>query len=1086
MVAPPPTSLALASTALWQPLGPSFFYRQTRAYSFASTTLSNVDLADCLVAADVDGGPIAVTRDPSKPVLVTDQSRFTRDKGLSVRVFSLAGRLLQTISWENPPSPLAALLYPSSSPSLPPSTLLLLLRSGDYRLYPLSLSPPPSSSLSSSSSAAPATYTQGHLPPAEENHGVADAKPVPGAAGEGAVVVKWGNGGFAELRGLAVAGSAGLGEEDLAMGGADGFLSFGFVGGGGGAQAGKKRATAVGATGAVRVILLAALPSSSSAEDQNPHPHLPLHSCWAVVPAPGTNSSAGGGGGGAGGAGNGPGTGAEVLVGTRDGRVLRVDEVECQEQVLPDSLRAPILALAPSPNGRFLAILTSSPPSSSSSSTSSPSTLHVLTADLSRSLSSCLLDGEATGGAAGGKGAGPKQVEWTGSNAVAVGYNDDDAGGGGTVVLVGPFGETLKYFYSAPVHLTTEVDCVRVVCPSEGVDLVEMVPPQTLSTLLPHASPSATSSSVSQLFTASHLFHALKSPRADEYVRSIGAAEGEQGRGGEMGRAVEVVVGAAGREWDGGVAGELLKAAAFGKSFLEAYNPSHFVATTRTLRVLNAVRDYKVGVPLTWEQFHSHPPLHLITRLLSLNQHLLALRLASFLHLPGAPAMVVTHWARQLIATSVVPSPNPAQKGSGREEREAKVLGEEEICRLIVDKLRSLTAPSSSPFLSGAPAPLPPTSSAPLDSSSSSSSLSASLSPAPLALLAHSLGRPRLARLLVEREQRVERRVPVLVRMGEGEEALRSAMGGREGVQDVDLVFAVLLSLRRSLAPGDLFRLIERVDASLLPSSSSSSAKPTSSTTHASTRTRGPLSALFALFLRTLGTPADLALRADFWYQDDRRVEMGIEGVVEAAGMGAGEFGEKVERVRRAQKAFGEDKESGFEAKMLDDHVRLLVFQQSLEQDNPGKAFVGLSVNGTVRACVLNGLEKKAEKVKKEWGVTDKRYHYILLRSYISLRAFTSLSDFASRKKSPIGYEPFVDELVKAGAHREAVKYVERCEGRNRVELYVRCGEWERAGRECVRRAERGKLIELKSRAPNNLIHAQLEDMLQEMNDAGM
>lgn len=27
---------------------------------------------------------------------------------------------------------------------------------------------------------------------------------------------------------------------------------------------------------------------------------------------------------------------------------------------------------------------------------------------------------------------------------------------------------------------------------------------------------------------------------------------------------------------------------------------------------------------------------------------------------------------------------------------------------------------------------------------------------------------------------------------------------------------------------------------------------------------------------------------------------------------------------------------------------------------------------------------------------------------------------------------------------------------------------------------------ELKSRAPNNLIHAQLEEMLQEMNDAGM
>ena len=46
----------------------------------------------------------------------------------------------------------------------------------------------------------------------------------------------------------------------------------------------------------------------------------------------------------------------------------------------------------------------------------------------------------------------------------------------------------------------------------------------------------------------------------------------------------------------------LLQAAAFGKSFLDAYNPSDFVEATRTLRVLNAVRDYKIGLPLTWDQ----------------------------------------------------------------------------------------------------------------------------------------------------------------------------------------------------------------------------------------------------------------------------------------------------------------------------------------------------------------------------------------------------------------------------------------------------------------------------------------------------
>lgn len=56
-------------------------------------------------------------------------------------------------------------------------------------------------------------------------------------------------------------------------------------------------------------------------------------------------------------------------------------------------------------------------------------------------------------------------------------------------------------------------------------------------------------------------------------------------------------------------ADDFTQAAAFGKSFLEAYNPSSFVETTKTLRVLNAVRDYKVGIPLSWEQCVPLPPL---------------------------------------------------------------------------------------------------------------------------------------------------------------------------------------------------------------------------------------------------------------------------------------------------------------------------------------------------------------------------------------------------------------------------------------------------------------------------------------------
>lgn len=40
----------------------------------------------------------------------------------------------------------------------------------------------------------------------------------------------------------------------------------------------------------------------------------------------------------------------------------------------------------------------------------------------------------------------------------------------------------------------------------------------------------------------------------------------------------------------------------FGRSFLDFYNPSDLVEMARTLKVLNAVRAYEVGMPLTCAQ----------------------------------------------------------------------------------------------------------------------------------------------------------------------------------------------------------------------------------------------------------------------------------------------------------------------------------------------------------------------------------------------------------------------------------------------------------------------------------------------------
>jgi hypothetical protein len=59
---------------------------------------------------------------------------------------------------------------------------------------------------------------------------------------------------------------------------------------------------------------------------------------------------------------------------------------------------------------------------------------------------------------------------------------------------------------------------------------------------------------------------------------------------------------------------------------------------------------------------------------------------------------------------------------------------------------------------------------------------------------------------------------------------------------------------------------------------------------------------------------------------------------------------------------------------MMDEASRLLVFQQQLEKESDGKVtFFGLSVNETIRTCLLNGMSKKADKAKADFKVPDKR-----------------------------------------------------------------------------------------------------------------
>lgn len=221
----------------------------------------------------------------------------------------------------------------------------------------------------------------------------------------------------------------------------------------------------------------------------------------------------------------------------------------------------------------------------------------------------------------------PEQMAWCGNDSVVL-YWDQLA------LVVGPHGEWIKYSYDQPLHLISETDGLRIVS-NECCEFLERVPEVTASIFnIGSLEPGAL------LYTALE-YHDSKSPKADENLRTIKD---------RLPQAVDSCIEAAAQEFGHKPQRALLRAAALGKAFVESYAPDKFVSMCKTLRVLNAVRAFDVGLPMTHAQLSRVTLDGLVTRLINMNRHLLALRLCESMGLPSQ--RVLTHWACEKVRSA--------------------------------------------------------------------------------------------------------------------------------------------------------------------------------------------------------------------------------------------------------------------------------------------------------------------------------------------------------------------------------------------------------------------------------------------------
>lgn len=142
----------------------------------------------------------------------------------------------------------------------------------------------------------------------------------------------------------------------------------------------------------------------------------------------------------------------EVLLATASRTILVIDERDAHDQLLASG---PFVRLAPSPNGKFIAAFASS------------GKLLVLAADFSRNLSELATQSPRP----------PRQLVWCGADSLLLPWDR-------LLLMVGPYGDSVKYTYPSPPLLHSESDGVRILSKTSA-ELLQRVPEATEQVFLP-------------------------------------------------------------------------------------------------------------------------------------------------------------------------------------------------------------------------------------------------------------------------------------------------------------------------------------------------------------------------------------------------------------------------------------------------------------------------------------------------------------------------------------------------------------------------------------------------------------------------
>ncbi|KAG8236730.1 hypothetical protein J437_LFUL014226 [Ladona fulva] len=168
---------------------------------------------------------------------------------------------------------------------------------------------------------------------------------------------------------------------------------------------------------------------------------------------------------------------------------------------------------------------------------------------------------------------------------------------------------------------------------------------------------------------------------------------------------------------------------------------------------------------------------------------------------------------------------------------------------------------------------------------------------------------------------------------------------------------------------------------------------------------------------------------------------------------------------------------------LCQDQLRLLGHQKNLESKF-GHAFVNLSLHDTVARLLKLGQFKLADKLRIEYKVPDRRFWWLKVVGLAELGEWAELEKFSKSRKSPIGFEPFVDVCLQKDKLQEAQKYLPKVKEEVKVKYYIKAGLLEEAVQCAYEQKDDDALLYIQSKcnASNATLMEKINSYLLQLN----